>query len=77
MLKVKIFSTDRKVLSQGIHICNMKALSLFGSKVVAKIKFTLDRQTDGQTEEPTDRQVDSYIPLQTSFAGGIITLKEF
>ena len=37
------------------------------------VKFTLDRQTDGQTDRQTDRQGDSYIPPQTSFAGGIMT----
>ena len=41
-------------------MCNMKALSL----VITKVKFTLDRRTD--------RRGDSYIPPQTSFAGGII-----
>ena len=30
---VKTFDTNRKVLPQGTHTCNMKALSLFGSKV--------------------------------------------
>ena len=34
---------------------------------MVKVKFTLDRRTD----EQTDRQGDSYIPPQTSFAGGI------
>ena len=33
---------------------------------MVKVKFTLDRRTDGHT----DRQGDSYIPPQTSFAGG-------
>ena len=38
---------------------------------MVKVKFTLDRQTDGQT----NRQIDRVIPIypQTSFAGGIIT----
>ena len=31
--KVKIFGTDRKVFSQGIHICNMKALSQLVKKL--------------------------------------------
>ena len=92
-----MFGTNRKVLPQGMHPCNMKALSRclkklylrlnflksrskskvkvmrstflygqkvlvtksthllyenpvsLGSKVEAKVKFTLDRQTDGQT----------------------------
>ena len=34
---------------------------------MVKVKFTLDRRTDGQG--------DSYIPPQTSFVGGIITGK--
>ena len=54
-------------------MCNMKALSLFGSKVIAKVKFTLDRQMDRRT----DRQGDSYIPPQTSFAGGIFVCGEY
>ena len=37
---------------------------------MVKVNFTLDRQTDGQTNGQTDRQGDSYIPRQTSFAGG-------
>ena len=38
---------------QGIHLCNIKALSPFVKKlslVMVKVKFTLDRQTDGQTD---------------------------
>ena len=31
--KVKIFGMDRKVLPQGIHTCNMKALSLLIQKL--------------------------------------------
>ena len=31
--KVKIFGMDRKVLPQGIHTCNMKALSLLVQKL--------------------------------------------
>ena len=50
--KSKKICIDRKVLSQGIHLCNI------GSKVMVKVKFTLDRRTDRWT----DRQGDSYIP---------------
>ena len=41
---------------------------------MVKVKFTLDRQTDGWTDRQTDKQGDSYItpPPQTWFAGGII-----
>ena len=31
--EVKIFGTERKVLSQGIHMCNMKASSLLVQKL--------------------------------------------
>ena len=62
MVEVKMFGTYRKVLSQGIHICN---LCNFGSKVTANVKFTLDRHTDRQT----DRQGVSYIPPSISSAG--------
>ena len=45
---------------------------------MVKVKFTLDRRTDEQTDRRTDRQTDrqgdSYIPPQTSFAGGIINV---
>ena len=30
---VNFFGTDRKVLSQGTHICNMKALSVLVQKL--------------------------------------------
>ena len=42
---------------------------------MTKVKFTLDRQTD----KPTDRPGDSYIPPppKTSFAGGIIKRSHF
>ena len=60
--EVKNFGIDRKVLSQGIHLCNIKALPPFVKKVMVKVKFTLDRQTDRQTDGQTDRQDDSYIP---------------
>ena len=37
---------------------------------MVKVKFTLDRRTDGQTDRQTDRVIPIY-PPQTSFAGGI------
>ena len=43
---VKIFCMERKVLSQGTHMCNMK-LELY--LVIAKVRFTLERQTNRQT----------------------------
>ena len=70
--KVKIFCIDRKVLSQGIHLCNIKALSLLVQKLWSRLSLLwTDGRTDGQTDRQTDRQGDSYIPPQTSFAGGI------
>ena len=64
---MKNFGIDRKVLSQGIHLCNIKALSHFVKKLWSRLSLLW---TDGQT----DRQGDSYIPPppQTLFAGGII-----
>ena len=41
----------------------------FGYKVIAKVKFTLDRQTDGQTNRRTDRQDDSYITPKLRLRG--------
>ena len=41
---------------------------------MVKVKFTLDRRTDGRTDGQTDGQTDRVIPIyppQTSFAGGI------
>ena len=37
--KVKNYGTMRKVLSQGIHMCNMKALSLLVRKLWPRLKF--------------------------------------
>ena len=63
---VKIFGTERKVLSQGTHECVIS----FSSKVITKVKFTMDRQTDGGTDIQTERVIPIY--PQTSFAGGIM-----
>ena len=37
--EVKNYGTMRKVLSQGIHMCNMKALSLLVRKLWPRLKF--------------------------------------
>ena len=68
-------------MSQGIHLCNIKALSPFVKKLWLRLSllWTDGRtygRTDGQTDRQTDRQGDSYIPPQTSFAGGIIIFRE-
>ena len=44
-------------------MCNMKALSLYGSKVMVKVKFTLDRQTDGQTRQGESPTSDTVFPV--------------
>ena len=41
--EVKIYSTMRKVLSQGIHMCNMKALSLLVIKLWPSLRFVKSR----------------------------------
>ena len=41
--KVKNYGTMWKVLSQGIYIWNMKALSTSGKKVMAKVKVFKSR----------------------------------
>ena len=35
--EVKTFGVDRKVLSQGIHLCNIKALSPFVKKLWSRL----------------------------------------
>ena len=37
---------------------------------MVKVKFTLDRRTDGRTDRQTDRQGDSYIPPPNFVCGG-------
>ena len=61
--EVKNFGIDRKVLSQGKHLCNIKALSPFVKKLWSRLSLLW---TDGQT----DRQGDSYIP-QNFVCGGL------
>ena len=51
--EVKNFGIDRKVLSQGIHFCNIKALSPFVKKLWSRLSLLW---TDGQTDGRTDRQ---------------------
>ena len=41
--KVKIFGIHGKVLSQGMYICNMKALSLLIRKLWPMLKFLKSR----------------------------------
>ena len=41
--EVNNYSTTRKVLSQGIHMCNMKALSLLVRKLWPRLKFFKSR----------------------------------
>ena len=41
--EVKYYGTMWKVLSQGIHMCNMKALSLLVRKVCPRLKFFKSR----------------------------------
>ena len=54
--EVKNFGIDRKVSSQGIHLCNIKALSSFVKKLWSRLCLLwTDRQTDGQTDKQTDR----------------------
>ena len=36
---VKYISINRKVLSQGIDVCNIESPITFGSKVMVKVKF--------------------------------------
>ena len=42
---VKKFGTDGKVLSQGVHMCNMKAISLTVQKLGSRLKFSKCRST--------------------------------
>ena len=50
----------------------MKAQSLSVQKLMPRLSLLwTDGRTDGRTDRQTDRQGDSYIPPQTSFAGGI------
>ena len=53
--KVKNFGTERKILSQGIHLCIIKALSPFVTKLWSRLSLLW-------TDRRTDRQGDSYIP---------------
>ena len=53
--EVKNFGIDRKVLSQGIHLCNIKALSLFVKKLWSRLSLLW-------TDEQTDRVIPIYPP---------------
>ena len=67
--EVKLFGIDRKVLSQGIHLHTIKALSPFVKKLLSRLSLLLsDRRTDRQT----DRVIPIYPPPpENLFAGGI------
>ena len=43
IINVKMFSTDRKILSQGIFILNMKTLTLAVEKLLTRLKFSKNR----------------------------------
>ena len=43
IVNVKMFSTDRKILSQGIFILNMKTLTLAVEKLLTRLKFSKNR----------------------------------
>jgi hypothetical protein len=58
-VKVTKFGTNRKVLSLGTHIRNMKALSLAIQKIWPMLKFL---QRDKQTDRQTDEQAKNYMP---------------
>ena len=61
--KVKIFGRERKVLSQGTHMCNMKALSLLVKKLWPRLSLLwTDRRTDRRTDRQTDRVIPIYPP---------------
>ena len=47
--KVKNYGTNRKVLSQRIHMCNMKALSLQVRKLLQRFLFTHPTPTRTRT----------------------------
>ena len=51
--EVKNFGIDRKLLSQVIHLCNIKALSPFVKKLWSRLSLLW---TDEQTYRRTDRQ---------------------
>ena len=52
----KIFWYGEKgLVTRNTHVLYESLIS-FSSKVIAKVKFTLDRQTDRRTDEQTERQ---------------------
>ena len=59
--------TIKSFILQSSHIMILNSTK-FGGNRTKDLEVGPDRQTNGQR----DRQVDSYIPPQTTFAGGII-----
>ena len=50
--QVKDFGTDGEVLSQEIHMCNMKALPITVQKLLSRLKFFgTDKQTDSSSPQ--------------------------
>ena len=76
--EVKKFGIHRKVLSQGIHLCNIKALSPFVKKLWSRLSLLW---TDRRTDRQTDRVIPMYPP--NFVCGGIkivnysISFKDF
>ena len=42
-------STNKKILSQGIFMCNIKALALTAQKLLARLKFSKSRSNSKVT----------------------------
>ena len=60
--KVKNCGIDRKVLSQGIHLCNIKALSPFVKKSWSRLSLLW-------TDRRTDRVIPIYPPPKLRLQG--------
>ena len=60
-----MLGTREKVLPQGIHIWNTKALSLTTQKLRSMLNSLVDKQGKGKT----DRQGKSYVPSNLSIQG--------
>ena len=68
---VKNNGTHGKVLSQGIFMCNIKALALTVQKLLARLKFQRGGQNYRITELQNDRQDKNNMPPppQSSISG--------